>query len=100
MQRWYRVTSVFLLTVHDVETLSETTFLIQRLNGNQNAFYPIHMSLLYGQMFGNDVSFYKYVWQLLTGIYLIRYLLVLMAIYFILLLLCSSENGFFVRLRD
>ena len=38
--------------------------------------------------------------KLLTGIYLIRYLLVLMAVYFILLLLSNSENGFFVRLRD
>ena len=71
VQSWYRVACVFLLTVHDVETLSETTFLIQRLHGNQNAFYPIHMSLLYGQMFGNDVSFYKYVW--LTADWYISY---------------------------
>ena len=63
MRSWYKVGCVFLLTVPDVETLSETTFPIQRLNGNQNAFYPKHMSLLYGQMFGKDVSFYKYVWQ-------------------------------------
>ena len=46
-----------------MQTLSETTFPIQRLNGNQNVFYPIHMSLLSGQMSGKDISFYKYVWQ-------------------------------------
>ena len=63
VQSWYKVACVFLLTVRDVETLSETTFPLQRLNGNQNVFYPIHMSLLSGQMFGKDVSFYKYVWQ-------------------------------------
>ena len=63
MQSWYRVACAFLWTVRDVETLSETTFPIQRLHGDQNAFYPIHMSLLYDRMLGNDVSFYKYVWQ-------------------------------------
>ena len=55
-QRWYRV-------VHDVQTLSETTFPMLRLDGDQDAFYTIHMSLLYGQMFGNEVSFYNYNWQ-------------------------------------
>ena len=62
-QRWYRVVCVPLLTVHDVETLSETTFPMLRLYGDQDAFYTIHMSLLYGQMFGNEVSFYNYNWQ-------------------------------------
>ena len=99
MQSWYKVACVFLLTVRDVETLSETIFPIPRLNGNQNNFYPVHMSLLPCQMLGKDVSFYKFG-KLLTGIYLIRYLLVLMAVYFTLLLLSALENGFFVRLRD
>ena len=62
-QGWYRVICVPLLTVHDVETLSETTFPMLRLYGDQDAFYTIHMRLLYGQMFGNEVSFYNYNWQ-------------------------------------
>ena len=37
--------------------------------------------------------------KLLAGVYLIRYLLVLMAVYFILHLLHTSGNGFIVGLR-
>ena len=48
VQRWYGVACVSLLTLCDFETLSETTFPLQRLHGYQNAFYTIRMSLLYG----------------------------------------------------
>ena len=99
MRSWYKVGCVFLLTVRDVETLSETTFPIQRLNGNQNAFYPIHMSLLYGQMFGKDVSFNKYVWQ--TADWDISYSTYIGfdgCLFYITLALYL--NGFLVRPRD
>ena len=100
MQRWYRVACVFLLTVRDVVTFSETTFPIQRLHGDQNVFYPIHMSLLYGQMFRDDVSFYNYVWQ--TAHWKIPYLILIgiddclfyftLAIYFRKRFLCATTG--------
>jgi hypothetical protein len=64
VQRWYGVVCVsHLVAVRDIETPSETTVPIQRLYGDQNGFFPIHMSLLYGRIFGNDVSFYNCSWN-------------------------------------